>query len=102
MFRFSNVDQLIHTICLISGGGVLAFLMEVAEFMLVTFTSSLTLSMAGIVKEIISLTLAVVFQSNEMSVINAIGLVVCLSGITLHVVRKATAVENKEKSPVYK
>jgi len=102
VFRFSNVDQLIHTICLISGGGVLAFLMEVAEFMLVTFTSSLTLSMAGIVKEIISLTLAVVFQSNEMSVINAIGLVVCLSGITLHVVRKATAVENKEKSPVYK
>lgn len=102
VFRYSNLDQLIQILILVSAGGALAFLMEVAEFMLVTFTSSLTLSMAGIVKEIISLTLAVIFQSNEMSIINVIGLAVCLSGIALHVVRKVTSVEKRTTSPAYK
>ena len=47
----------------------------------------------GIVKEIISLTLAVIFQSSDISVINMLGLVICMTGITLHVVRKAASVE---------
>ena len=90
-------------------GGFIAFLMECAEFLLVSYTSGLTLSVAGdcfkqcsdyqmsvwsgIVKEILSLTLAVIFQSSDISLINVLGLVICMTGITLHVVRKATSVE---------
>ena len=48
---------------------------------------------SGIVKEILSLTLAVIFQSSDISLINVLGLVICMTGITLHVVRKATSVE---------
>lgn len=74
----------------VAAGGVLAFLMEAAEFLLVTHTSSLTLSIAGILKEVISLSLAVVYQSHDLSLVNLVGLVVCLLGISCHIVRKAT------------
>merc|ERR1711935_251583 len=86
-----------ETIGLASIGGAIAFLMELGEFILLAHTSSLTLSMAGIVKEVISLVIAIVFQSNDISVINMIGLVVCVSGISLHVVRKATKEQRPEK-----
>merc|ERR1711936_1165261 len=41
----------------------------------------------------ISLTLAVIFQSSDISAINMLGLVICMTGITLHVLRKASSVE---------
>ncbi len=41
--------------------------------------------------QVISLSLAVVYQSHDMSLVNLVGLVVCLLGISCHVVRKATA-----------
>ena len=37
------------------------------------------------------MSLAVVYQSHDLSLINLVGLVVCLLGISCHVVRKATA-----------
>jgi solute carrier family 35 protein C2 len=87
--RYAALTDLFRTLSLIGVGGVIAFGMEVAEFLLVSYTSSLTLSVAGIVKEIISLTIAIIFQSSDISAINVVGLVVCMSGIGLHVVRKA-------------
>ena len=41
--------------------------------------------------QVISLSLAVVYQSHDLSLVNLVGLVVCLLGISFHVVRKATA-----------
>lgn len=89
MFRFSSLSSLLRTLSLVAGGGVIAFLMECAEFLLVSHTSSLTLSLAGIVKEIVTMVLAVVFQDSDMSPLNVAGLVVCMAGISLHVVTKA-------------
>jgi solute carrier family 35 protein C2 len=100
MFRYEEYSVLLETIALITVGGSIAFLMEVGEFLLLAHTSSLTLSIAGIVKEVISLALAIVFQSNDISVINVIGLVVCMTGITLHVVRKATKDGRPEKEKI--
>ena len=40
-----------------------------------------------------SLTFAVIFQSSDTSVINMLGLVIYMTSITLHVVRKAASVE---------
>jgi len=98
LMRFASLSSFIQTVCLVSVGGFIAFLMECAEFLLVSYTSGLTLSVAGIVKEIISLTLAVIFQSSDISVINMLGLVICMTGITLHVVRKAASVETRGSS----
>ena len=97
VFRFEDPVVFLQTVALVSIGGVIAFVMELTEFLLVSYTSGLTLSVAGIVKEIISLTLAVIYQSTDISPINLVGLVVCMAGITLHVIRKATLVN---KTPV--
>ena len=75
---------------LVGFGGLIAFCMEVAEFLLVSYTSSLTLSVAGIVKEVISLAMAILIEESDVSLINMIGLVICMAGITLHIARKAT------------
>jgi len=97
VFRFQDSYVFFHTVTLVCTGGMIAFCMEAAEFLLVSYTSGLTLSVAGIVKEIISLALAILYQSTDISVINMIGLVICMLGITMHVVRKATQVEKPEK-----
>lgn len=76
-------------------GSILAFLLELSEYLLLTFTSSLTLSIAGIFKEIFTLFLAYEYSGDQMSVVNFFGLVLCLVGITLHVVQKAVDVTGK-------
>ncbi len=43
-----------------------------------------------LLQEVVILILAIVRNGNEVSVINGIGMVVCLTGITAHVIRKAT------------
>ena len=98
VFRFQEISVFLETLGLIGIGGMIAFFMEVAEFLLVSYTSGLTLSVAGIVKEVISLAMAIFIEESDVSVINMIGLVICMSGITLHVVRKATQVERPDKS----
>ncbi|XP_012268370.1 solute carrier family 35 member C2 [Athalia rosae] len=72
----------------ILGGAVIAFCMELAEYMVVTRTSSLTLSISGIFKEICTLTLAFVWKGDKMSGLNFVGLLMCLGGIILHAIQK--------------
>lgn len=87
-------------------GALIAFFMELSEVLVVTYTSSLTLSIAGIFKveiamvdcffaficfcfqEVIILVLAVEWNGDQMSVINQLGLLICLCGITSHVIHK--------------
>jgi len=66
----------------------MAFFMEIAEYLVVTFTSSLTLSVAGIFKEICTLCLAVVFNGDQLTFINFLGLLLCFTGIICHVAFK--------------
>ncbi|RWS10884.1 solute carrier-like protein [Dinothrombium tinctorium] len=76
-------------------GSMLAFFMELSEYLLLSYTSSLTLSIAGIFKEIFTLYLAVEYYGDQMNFINFIGLVVCLTGISLHVTLKALDASGK-------
>ena len=62
--------------------------MEVAEFLVVTCASSLTLAIIGVFKEVAILTLAVIIKGNEITFINLCGMVICLMGIFAHVIRK--------------
>jgi len=69
-------------------GALMAFFMEIAEYMVVAYTSSLTLSVAGIFKEICTLCLAVIFNGDQLSFINFLGLLMCFTGIIGHVAVK--------------
>ena len=70
--------------------------MEVMEFLVVTYTSSLTLSITGIIKEICILILAVEWKGDQMSGLNFIGLLMCLGGITIHTIKKILSNRNKK------
>lgn len=72
----------------ISIGAITAFCMEVSEFLVLSHTSSLTLSVVGILKEICQLVLAVETKGDQLSFINIVGLIVCLAGIFCHVLNK--------------
>ncbi|CAO1324781.1 unnamed protein product [Diamesa hyperborea] len=72
----------------ISIGAFLAFFMEISEFLVLSQTSSLTLSVSGIFKEICQLVLAVELTGEQLSVSNLFGLILCLGGITGHVIYK--------------
>ncbi|XP_078367610.1 solute carrier family 35 member C2-like [Oculina patagonica] len=78
------------TISMVMFGCFLAFMISVAEFLLLSHTSSLTLSISGIFKEICTLSLATEFAGDKMTTVNFFGLVLCLIGISVHVVIKAT------------
>ena len=99
-FRFDDGLLFLTTMARVCVGGIIAFFMEVAEYLLVSYTSGLTLSVAGIVKEIISLGLAIIIESTDISPVNAIGLVICMSGITLHVIRKAANMEKRDRPTI--
>ncbi|XP_075589641.1 solute carrier family 35 member C2 isoform X1 [Dermatophagoides farinae] len=90
---------------LIMIGSFLAFLMEFSEYLLLTYTSSLTLSMAGIFKEIFTLYLAVNFNGDQMSLTNFIGLIICLMGIIIHVMLKVmdsySAIDSSLKNTLF-
>ncbi|XP_012286689.1 solute carrier family 35 member C2 isoform X2 [Orussus abietinus] len=85
---WNDTSSIISTCTVVLGGAILAFHMEITEFMVVTYTSSLTLSISGILKEICILILAFEWQGDRMSVLNFIGLLMCLGGIILHVTQK--------------
>ncbi|KAG0719790.1 Solute carrier family 35 member C2 [Chionoecetes opilio] len=88
-FRFTDSTAAMYMWGRVLFGAVLAFFMEVSEYLVVCFTSSLTFSIAGVAKEIMTLSLAVYIYNEHLTVINLMGLLLCIIGITLHVVIKA-------------
>ncbi|KAG5332164.1 S35C2 protein, partial [Acromyrmex heyeri] len=98
---WSNINNILLTTAAVVTGAILAFSMEVMEFLVVTYTSSLTLSISGICKEICTLALAFVLKGDQLTGLNFVGLLMCLGGIILHVVQKVLlnrkkAVDNME------
>ncbi|KFV13871.1 Solute carrier family 35 member C2, partial [Tauraco erythrolophus] len=83
-------------------GGILAFGLGFSEFLLVSRTSSLTLSIAGIFKEICILFLATHLLGDHLSLLNWLGFAVCLSGISLHVTLKAVNSKGEKALKLHK
>ncbi|KAA0198394.1 Solute carrier family 35 member C2 [Fasciolopsis buskii] len=88
LFRSSDFPQLFIDMLYLSIGGLLAFGLECSEYLVVATASGLTLSIAGILKEVCTLYLAAKFNGDQISPINMLGFIVCISGIMLHVVLK--------------
>ncbi|XP_057292258.1 solute carrier family 35 member C2-like isoform X1 [Hydractinia symbiolongicarpus] len=89
LFRAPSYDVAISSLFIVLIGAVLAFLLTLSEFLLVCNTSSLTLSIAGIFKEVCTLTIATELGGDKWTVTNFIGLVICMTGISVHVVGNA-------------
>nr|XP_028591558.1 solute carrier family 35 member C2 isoform X1 [Podarcis muralis] len=89
LFRFHEVDRLLGLLGKLALGGLLAFGLGFSEFLLVSKTSSLTLSISGIFKEVCTLLLATHLMGDRLSLLNWLGFVVCLLGLSLHVALKA-------------
>ncbi|CAF3363917.1 unnamed protein product [Rotaria sp. Silwood1] len=85
-----------HHMGIFGSSALLAFCLEFSEFLLVSNTSSLTLSVSGIFKEVVMLYLAVEYNNNQLNAINIIGLVICLTGIVFHCILKFYTLQ-KEK-----
>lgn len=85
----------------ITVGAMIAFAMEVSEFMVLSHTSSLTLSISGIFKDIFQLVLAVEVLGDQLSPINIMGLVLCLCGICCHVAHKYTTYIRMKSEEVF-
>uniref|UniRef100_A0A915EN50 Sugar phosphate transporter domain-containing protein n=1 Tax=Ditylenchus dipsaci TaxID=166011 RepID=A0A915EN50_9BILA len=81
---YHNEFQPLLILCLIFMGGVLAFLMEMSEYLLLVNTSGITLSILGIVKEVITLLLAHHLHGDHLTNINIFGLSLCILGMMVH------------------
>lgn len=99
LFRVSELSPLLYSLFTLSVGGALAFGLGFSEFLLVSRTSSLTLSISGIFKEICTLLLAAWLMGDSMSLLNWLGFVVCLCGISLHVGLKFYDPKNQGPAP---
>ncbi|XP_076068318.1 solute carrier family 35 member C2 isoform X3 [Oratosquilla oratoria] len=88
-FRFKDLGDAGFMWLRVVFGAVLAFFMEVSEYLVISYTSSLTFSISGVAKEIMTLSLAVYYYNEHLSTINQMGLVLCILGIIVHVMLKA-------------
>ncbi|VVC45032.1 Sugar phosphate transporter domain [Cinara cedri] len=69
-------------------GSSLAFGLEISEYFAVYKTSSITLSVVGIIKEICTLILAVEWNGDKMNSAKFLGLALCMIGVFGHVWQK--------------
>src|SRR5581483_7312051 len=73
--HFADVNTAIETFLLMLLGGLLAFCMTIAEFSLIKNTSTVTLSVAGISKEVVIISLSVLIYHDVLTPINLLGYV---------------------------
>ncbi|CDW54255.1 solute carrier family 35 member C2 [Trichuris trichiura] len=114
----SKVSNILRLLGLIAGGGTLAVMMEILEYALVFYTSSLTLGICAIGKarfklfkkqvvhkihcwhlqELVTLSLAYCYKGDQISWINALGLTFCMAGSIAHFVIRTRRVVSVEKT----
>eukprot|EP00743_Colponemidia_sp_Colp-15_P007362 GILK01007949.1.p1 GENE.GILK01007949.1~~GILK01007949.1.p1 ORF type:complete len:419 (-),score=43.85 GILK01007949.1:215-1471(-) len=82
---FYAVDSFFEIIALLIFGGVLALCLTVAEYAIVRFSSSITLSIAGIFKEILTIIASGMIFGDSLQPINIIGIAISICGISYYI-----------------
>jgi len=75
---------LVRSVALASVGAALAFLLILAELLLVRATSGLTLAVAGVFKEVLTICASIALLGDEVTPINAAGLSLTLVGVGVY------------------
>ena len=84
---FASIEsgwQLIEVCLLLSIGGFLAFFLLLAELRVVQLSSGLTLSVAGIFKEVLTVACSAIFLGDHLTLWNVGGLGLCIIGIGMY------------------
>lgn len=92
---------IIRTPILVIFPGTIAFLMTASEFALLQRTSVVTLSIAGIFKEVLTITTATLVFHDTLTAINILGLVVTLAAITAYNYIKITGMRQQAQIDVH-
>ena len=81
---FYSLEKAIQLFAVISFGGVLALIMLLFEFQLIKTTSVITFSIAGIIKEILTISLSALILHDHFSFSAAVGLAISIFGLGLY------------------
>ncbi|KAI9598627.1 triose-phosphate transporter family-domain-containing protein [Syncephalis fuscata] len=81
---FTSFWTTIRTIGYMSLGGFIAFLMVVSEFIVIRRIGVVTLSVCGIVKEVLTIVLSTLIFGDRLTLINIVGLGVTMIGIGMY------------------
>ncbi|MFH4976683.1 hypothetical protein AB6A40_003392 [Gnathostoma spinigerum] len=92
-----EVFSTLQIVILIILGSIIAFAMELAEFLLLVNTSGVTLNIFGIIKEVVTLLLAHFFNGDHLTSLNLLGLLLCIMGMSLHAFSKR---QSKMRTPI--
>ncbi|XP_065850919.1 probable sugar phosphate/phosphate translocator At1g06470 isoform X2 [Euphorbia lathyris] len=80
---FDNSWHIGRSCLLMFFGGTLAFFMVLTEFILVSVTSAVTVTIAGVVKEAVTIVVAVLYFHDEFTWLKGVGLVIIMMGVSL-------------------
>ncbi|KAM0931768.1 hypothetical protein ACQ4PT_000072 [Festuca glaucescens] len=80
---FDNPWHVMRSILLMLIGGSLAFFMVLTEYILVSATSAITVTIAGVVKESVTILVAVFYFHDEFTWLKGVGLITIMIGVSL-------------------
>ncbi|KAI3764108.1 hypothetical protein L2E82_14111 [Cichorium intybus] len=80
---FDTSAHIIRSCFLLLFGGTLAFFMVLTEYILVSVTSAVTVTIAGVVKEAVTILVAVFYFHDEFTWLKGAGLVTIMFGVSL-------------------
>ncbi|KAF9098460.1 Triose-phosphate Transporter [Mortierella sp. AD031] len=78
---FQTFQSGLFTLGLLFLGGIFAFAMVLAEFNLIARTSVVSLSVLGIIKEVVTIVISSLVFHDQLTVVNILGLFITLAGI---------------------
>lgn len=80
---FNSSSHIIRSCLLMLFGGTLAFFMVLTEYILVSITSAVTVTIAGVVKEAVTILVAVLYFHDQFTWLKGVGLVIIMVGVSL-------------------
>ncbi|KAK4770164.1 hypothetical protein SAY87_030696 [Trapa incisa] len=80
---FNNSWHVMRSCLLMLLGGTLAFFMVLTEYILVSVTSAVTVTIAGVVKEAVTILVAVFYFHDEFTWLKGLGLLTIMIGVSL-------------------
>ncbi|WVY93487.1 hypothetical protein V8G54_032575 [Vigna mungo] len=80
---FDNSVHIARSCLLMLLGGSIAFLMVLTEYVLISVTSAVTVTIAGVVKEAVTILVAVLYFHDRFTWLKGYGLLIILVGVSL-------------------
>ncbi|KAK6917940.1 Sugar phosphate transporter domain [Dillenia turbinata] len=80
---FNNSWHVARSCLLMLFGGTLAFFMVLTEYILISVTSAVTVTIAGVVKEAVTILVAVLYFGDKFTWTKGVGLLTIMVGVSL-------------------